>query len=120
MSIHAGEIPIEAVAGKLADNLSRFGEIVSSYRQWKEQRAERAQVDSILRQVLRGRFEDVRQGFFEIPPATAVDAYNRLTHYATHGMRSARTAFDMLERVNESFQNTFRSSRPAWWRNPWR
>jgi hypothetical protein len=107
VSIHAGEIPIEAMAGKLADYLSRFGEIVSIYRQWKEQRAEHEQIESILQHVLRGRFEDVREAFHEAVPATAFDAYNRLTHYATHSMRSARTAFDMLERVNESFQRTF-------------
>ena len=40
-------------------------------------------------------------------PATVFDAYNRLTHHATHSMRTARTAFDMLERVNASFQKTF-------------
>jgi hypothetical protein len=40
-------------------------------------------------------------------PATVFDAYNRLTHHATHSMRSARTAFDMLERVNSAFQRTF-------------
>ena len=107
VSIHAGDIPIEAVAGKLAEYLSRFGEIVSIYRQWKEQRVQRDQVESILKHVLRGRFENVRGAFLETPPATAFDAYNRLTHYATHSMRSARTAFDMLERVNESFQKTF-------------
>jgi hypothetical protein len=107
VSIHAGDIPIETVAGKLAGYLSRFGEIVSIYQQWKEQRAEWEQIDSILKHVLHGRFENVRTAFLDARPATAFDAYNRLTHFATHSMRSARTAFDMLERVNASFQRAF-------------
>jgi hypothetical protein len=107
VSIHAGEIPIEAMAGKLADYLSRFGEIISLYRQWKEQPAAREQIESILKDALRGRFEELREQFLTTPPTTAFDAYNRLTHYATHNMRSASTAFDMLERVNASFQNAF-------------
>lgn len=38
---------------------------------------------------------------------TICQAYNRATHYATHQMRSYRTAFDLLARINRGFQSTF-------------
>jgi len=40
-------------------------------------------------------------------PATVFDAYNVMTDFATHRMRSYRTAFDLLERINAGFQETF-------------
>jgi hypothetical protein len=107
VSIHAGEIPIEEMAGQLAGYLTRFDQIVRIYRQWSEQRSNRDDFESIVKQVLRGRFEKMRDEMLGAAPATVFDAYNRLTHHATHSMRTARTAFDMLERVNQSFQKTF-------------
>ncbi len=107
VSIHAGEIPIEMMAVKLSSYLTRFDEIVTMYRQWSEMRPEREDVAIVLKQVLRGRFEELRDSMFQNAPQTVFDAYNRLTHHATHSMRSARTAFDMLESVNTSFQDRF-------------
>ena len=40
-------------------------------------------------------------------PATVFDAYNVMTDFATHRMRSYRTAFDLLERINAGFQEAF-------------
>lgn len=40
-------------------------------------------------------------------PATVFDAYNVMTDFATHRMRSYRSAFDLLERINAGFQETF-------------
>ncbi len=54
-----------------------------------------------------GRFDGLREEMLLTTPPTVFDAYNRMTHYATHSMRSAKTAFDMLERVNASFQRVF-------------
>jgi len=107
VSIHAGEIPIEMMAGKLSSYLTRFDQIVAMYRQWSEMRPEREDVEIVLKQVLRGRFEELRDSMLQYTPQTVFDAYNRLTHHATHSMRSARTAFDMLESVNVAFQDKF-------------
>ena len=41
---------------------------------------------------------------------TVYEAYNTATHYATHEMRSYRTAFDLLERINSGFQKAFPAS----------
>ncbi len=107
VSIHAGEIPIETMADKLALYLTRFEDIVMMYRQWSEERMDRDALEFILRHSLQRRFGDLREEMTSVVPRTVFDAYNRLTHHATHRMRSARTAFDMLERVNTSFQDRF-------------
>jgi hypothetical protein len=44
------------------------------------------------------------------PPARRVmvlEAYNSATHFATQQMRSYRTAFDLLARINRGFQTEF-------------
>lgn len=107
VSIHAGEIPIEMMAGKLQSYLTRFDAIVAMYRQWSDMSPLTDDVETILKQVLRGRFEDLRDAMLQNRPRTVFDAYNRLTHHATHSMRSARTAFAMLESVNVAFQDRF-------------
>lgn len=107
VSIHAGEIPIETMAGKLQSYLTRFDAIVAMYRQWSDMSPLTDDVEIILNHVLRGRFEDLRDAMLQNRPRTVFDAYNRLTHHATHSMRSARTAFDMLESVNVAFQDRF-------------
>lgn len=104
VSIHAGEIPIEKMADRLTEYLTRFDQIVSLYRQWSEQRPDRGALESVLKQSLNSRFSGLRDGVLNAAPPTVFDAYNRLTYHATHSMRSARTAFDMLERVNTAFQ----------------
>ena len=107
VSIHAGEIPIEKMADQLADYLTHFGRIVRLYRQWSEQRLESEALGPVLQQSLKGRFTELEVEMLEAPPSTVFESYNRLTHHATHSMRSARTAFDMLERVNTAFQKAF-------------
>jgi len=104
VSIHAGEIPIEEMAGQLTDYLTRFDQIVRLYQQWSGQQPDREALEFVLKGCLNGRFDDLRNELLNAVPATVFDAYNRLTHYATHSMRSARTAFDMLEGVNTGFQ----------------
>lgn len=107
LSIHTGEIPIEKMAEELTSYLSRFASIVELYRAWSGIRPEPEQLEAILRRVLRGRFEELRESMLSRTPVTAFEAYNTLTFHATHKMRSARTAFDMLERVNDAFQRSF-------------
>jgi hypothetical protein len=107
VSIHAGDIPIEKMADQLTAYLTRFDRIVETYRVWAMTRLEREQFEPLLRRVLHGRFDELRAEMLSAVPATVFEAYNRLTYHATHGMRSARTAFEMLERVNHGFQKTF-------------
>lgn len=107
VSIHAGEIPIDKMADQLADYLTRFDQIVCLYRQWSEQQPEREALESAVGASLKGRFGQLRDELLSSAPTTVFDPYNRLTHYSTHSMRSARTAFDMLEDVNEAFQKAF-------------
>jgi hypothetical protein len=107
LSVHAGDIPIEEIATQLADYLTRFDQIVRLYRQWSSQQVEARPFESVLKESLNGRFEDIRQQLLNGAPCSVFEAYNRLTDFATHRMRSARTAFAMLERVNTSFQNAW-------------
>lgn len=107
VSIHAGEIPIEKMAERLADYLTRFDQIVRLYRHWSERQPDRGALERVLNHSLKGRFTHLREEMLGAVPDTVFSAYNRLTHHATHSMRSARTAFDMLERVNTSFQRAF-------------
>ncbi len=112
VSIHAGEIPIEEMGEHLQSYLSRFENIVSMYRAWREQTISSGEWDSVLSASLNRRFSDLRTEMQRTIPPSVFDAYNQLTDHATHKMRSARTAFDMLERVNTSFQHLFPVNRP--------
>lgn len=107
VSIHAGEIPIEQVAGQLADYLTRFGEIVRLYRMWSECAIVTEPLRALYDRDLHGRPEALWSAIEEANPRTVFEAYNLMTNYATHRMRTARRAFDLLERINSSFQRTF-------------
>lgn len=107
LSVHTGEIPIEKMAEQLSDYLTRFDRIMALYRRWSEEPMDLLALEPILRQSLQGRFEKLQAEVLTAAPARVFDAYNRLTHYATHKMRSATTAFDMLERVNTAFQKAY-------------
>jgi len=41
------------------------------------------------------------------PSQTVFEAYNTATRYATHCMRSYRTAFELIGRINVGFQQMF-------------
>ncbi len=107
VSIHAGEIPIEKMADQLAQYLTRFDQIVGLYRQWSERRPESGALSSIFEQSLKGRPEGLWNQVLQSAPATVFDAYNVMTDFATHRMRSYRTAFDLLELINAGFQQAF-------------
>lgn len=107
VSIHAGEIPIEKMADQLADYLTRFGEIVRLYRHWSEQVPGPGTLRSVFENALKRRPEGLWDSVLGAGPATVFAAYNVMTDYATHKMRTARRAFDMLERVNAGFQEAF-------------
>lgn len=107
MAVHQGEIPIEEVAKELARYLSGFDRVVELYRAWSH------------RPLLREPWKEMLEGFPKRPAkaiARAVEArafprvydgYNAATYHATHRMRSANGAFDLLKRVNRAFQERF-------------
>jgi hypothetical protein len=109
VSIHAGEIPIEKVADQLAEYLTRFDDIVELYRYWSDVRPRDGELMSVFDKSLHGRPEKLRGELVQAAPRSVFDAYNIMTNFATHRMRSCRTAFDLLERINAGFQERFRS-----------
>jgi hypothetical protein len=107
LSIHAGEIPIEKMADQLAQYLTEFEQIVGLYRFWSELKPTTDKLMSIFERSLKGRPEGLWDEVLQAEPVTVFDAYNVMTNFATHRMRSCRTAFDLLERINTGFQDVF-------------
>ena len=104
VSVHAGEIPIPAMAQELASFLSAFDQIVELYRVWAETQLS----DTILVVALEGlppkALAEVGRRMIAANATSVFDAHNVATDYATHATRSYRTAFDLLARVNRGFQ----------------
>lgn len=107
VSIHAGEIPIEKMAERLAQYLTGFEQIVALYRQWSQSRIEMPMLTDIFQNSLKARPDRLWDQVMDSSPATVFDAYNAMTDFATHRTRSCRAAFDLLERINSGFQNAF-------------
>jgi hypothetical protein len=110
MSIHAGEIAIDKVADQLSAYLQDFERIVWLYRAWAERRPEAGTLWWIFDHALQRKPEGLWRELDTSAPQTVYEAYNIATHYATHRMRSYRTAFDLLARINHGFQTSFRPS----------
>jgi Domain of unknown function (DUF932) len=105
MSVHAGEIPVEGLAEQLARYLGNFSEIVSTYRYWTEQPLSMELFREMIQELpIRARraIEERAAG-----GVTVFDAYNAATYHATHRMRSARSAFDLLAQINRLFQQFY-------------
>jgi hypothetical protein len=84
--------------------LEGFERIVELYRRWAVVEVAPETLERVLGALPR-RSETALQ--VELPPTRRVmiwEAYNRATHFATHQMRSYRTAFDLLARINRIFQ----------------
>ena len=105
MSVHSGEIPIDKVAEQLSSYLSGFEAISVLYRLWSEMSLEPSRLTGMLGRIPQRHAEKLWEGMAKT--RTVYEAYNAATHYATHQMRSYRTAFDLLERINHSFQKAF-------------
>jgi Domain of unknown function (DUF932) len=106
MSVHAGEIPIEKVAEQLGSYLGGFERIVEMYRSWADKWLEQGSLASALEGIPKRHAKGIAEAFTPAKP-TVYEAYNAATYYATHRMRSYRTAFDLLERINHNFQKRF-------------
>lgn len=107
MAVHTGEIPLEQVAEALSSYLAGFEAIVELYRSWMGQPWTAAGWEALRDQLAKRVREALGTELQRQPPRSAFEAYNVATRYATHEMRSYRTAFDLLERVNRSFQEQF-------------
>jgi hypothetical protein len=107
MSVHAGEIPIQEVAAQLASYLTSFEAIVALYRAWTEEVLTDGTLEEILKPFSPKHREAVAGEIAAKAARTVYEAYNVATWYATHRMRSHRTAFELLALVNRSFQRVF-------------
>ena len=96
------------MADQLSQYLVQFEAIVGLYRHWAEQRCDPQALMSVFEQSLRGKPDRLRDHLLQATPASVFDAYNVMTDFATHRMRSPRGAFDLLERINAGFQKAFR------------
>ena len=107
MAVHTGEIPIDRVADELGSYLSRFTAIVAAYRSWNGQLLDRERFVHALAAFPKRPAEEIERAIPVGQDATVYRAYNAATWHATHRMRSARGAFDLLERINHTFQEHF-------------
>jgi hypothetical protein len=112
MSIHAGEIPLDEIAKQASGYLAGFERIVETYRYWTEEWIEQGALDEALEGISKRHAKGIAEVFAGRKP-TVYEAYNAATYYATHEMRSYRTAFDLLERVNRGFQKHFPNPRES-------
>jgi len=106
MSIHEGEIPLDEVAGQVSTYLAGFEKIVVMYRYWATKWLEQGSLAKLLDGISAWHAKRILEAFASRKP-TVYEAYNAATYYATHQMRSYRTAFDLLERINRNFQKHF-------------
>ena len=106
MSIHAGEIPLEEIASQASSFLGSFEKIVETYRQWSQEWLEWGSMAKVLEGIGKRHANQIVEVFAARKP-TVYEAYNAATYYATHQMRSYRTAFELLERINRGFQKRF-------------
>jgi hypothetical protein len=107
VSVHAGEIPIGKIVEQLAAYLRSFAAIVELYRFWSELAVEPESLIPIFQGVPKRHSAKILEDMAKPDCETVYDGYNVATRYATHQMRSYRTAFDLLERVNRGFQKFF-------------
>jgi hypothetical protein len=107
MSVHAGEIPMEEIADQLTGYLGSFASIAELYRVWAEQELQEEALRNALTELPTGAAQAIRAKARSSGARSVYDAYNAATYHATHEMRSYRTAFDLLTRINRGFQREF-------------
>lgn len=107
MAVHQGEIPIEEVADQLTSYLEGFEAIVKLYQFWGEQQLGSESLEKIVESLPKKPAEAIERAITTKRARTVYEAYNAATYHATHRMRSYRGAFDLLERINGSFQGLF-------------
>jgi hypothetical protein len=107
MSVHVGSIALDQAAAQLTSYLAGFERIVALYRGWIEMPFEADPLFEALPPLPRRTHADLRQAVEQQPGATVYAAYNAATWVATHRMRSAHGAFELLDALNRAFQERF-------------
>lgn len=105
VSVHVGVIEVEQVARQLTDYLSRFELIVETYRQWLEIPIQPDALPKLLAPLGKRHHDKILE--MRTSAGNVYEVYNASTHYATHRTRSFRTAFRLLDQINQEFQKAF-------------
>jgi hypothetical protein len=105
-AIHLGYHELSRFANGAEHFLGKFDEVMDTYRGWAETKLTDDKATEFLNRVCDTRwplnhFVAMKKPF--IGEKTVFDAYNGCTHYATHGTRSSRIAFDLLAWTNQTF-----------------
>ena len=113
MSVHAGQIPLGLIEKQAADYLVGFDKIVEMYRRWSETDAQPHEIGDALAAAPQTHRREI---LYSLPHRgsdhfSVYDAYNAATDYATHRLRTANTAFELLGVINAGFQREFPASR---------
>jgi hypothetical protein len=107
LSIHAGDVPIEEVVDQLGSYLTGFDAIVVLYRAWANLHFAPDLASQIFSGLPKKHSDQILTAIEDSKDRSVYGAYNASTWYATHEMRSYRTAFDLLEQINHGFQERF-------------
>lgn len=113
MAVHAGEIPVGRIAEQLSSFLTNFESIATTYRRWTEEHFDWDQLGAVMRLLPKRAGQIIEAGIRQSQVESVYSAYNVATNYATHRMRSARAAFDLLELINRGFQQQFGPDDPG-------
>lgn len=111
LAVHTGEVPIGDAATELHSYLAGFGRIVALYRRWAAEPVTERRLEDLLEPLPKRPADAVRDRLAGMRLPTVYDAYNAATRHASRRMRSARSAFELLGRINRSFQGRFPPSR---------
>lgn len=111
-SVHIGYQDLNQFQGDAQKFLGHFDDVMKTYGSWAGRAwspTEQGQfTDDMLGQPWPQRHKDAMFNAV-LKPATVFEAYNALTSYATHGTRSAQTAFRLLAYTNSTFARIFDS-----------
>lgn len=103
-SIHSGQIEIGRVQSDLAHFLAGFEKILETFQSWRKTPWTLEHAEKV-REAIREAHAPKRAEIVPLEASHRFEAYNRLTDYATHRMRTAQSAFRFLDLVNSVFQS---------------
>ena len=107
ISVHAGEVPVGKIVDQLSAYLTGFEAIVGLYRAWANLFFAPDSANQIFSGLPKKHSDQILTAIEDSKDRSVYGAYNASTWYATHEMRSYRTAFDLLEHINHGFQKRF-------------
>jgi hypothetical protein len=101
-AIHEGDIKVEDVGSSIKEYLGKFNRIADMYRSWVDTGYTTSDYEQLNKGILQ------HQNIIPKPhqdAKTRFDAYNHLTKFGSHELRSANASLNFLKQVNESFVN---------------